>query len=452
MSNLFTEPQIVLVDDEKHLRQACTQSLELAGFDVKSYVSAECVLNELGKDWSGIIISDIRMPGMDGLSLMTEILAFDSELPVILISGHGDVSMAVQAMRDGAYDFIEKPFPPEVLVDAARRALDKRRLVIENRQLKAALQCDKALDQTLLGTNPSIATLRKQVMDLCDINVDVLLTGETGVGKDLVARSLHEFSSRASQRFVAINCGSLPENIIESELFGHVAGAFQGASTDRVGKFEHADGGTLFLDEVESMPLELQIKLLRVLQDRVVVRLGTNLEIPVDVRVVAASKVDLLEAAAQGNFRKDLYYRLNVLSLTVTALRERCDDIPLLFKNFVSAANQRYCREKGAISSEVMSRLISHDWPGNVRELKNVATAYVLDLPNVLLEDQLSLESNQSTLIAKMNAFEKDIIEQAILQQQGSLKATYEILGVSRKTLYDKIQKHKIQTSHHRVI
>lgn len=445
MNTAISEQQIILVDDEKHLRQACTQSLELAGLNVLSFPSAEGVLAELGSDWAGIVISDIRMPGMDGLSLMNEILALDSDIPVILISGHGDVPMAVQAMRDGAYDFIEKPFPAEMLVDAARRALEKRRLLVENRKLKAALNSDLVLEQKILGSTASMVTLRRQIMDLSDVNVDVLISGETGVGKDLIARSLHEQSHRSAHRFVAINCGSLPENIIESELFGHVVGAFQGASTDRVGKFEHADGGTLFLDEVESMPMELQIKLLRVLQDRLVVRLGTNLEIPVDVRVIAASKIDLLAASSEGKFREDLYYRLNALSLKVPGVKDRRDDIPLLFQHFVTSASKRYQREPKTLSNDCLSRLMMHDWPGNVRELQNVATAYALNLPNVLLEDHPDQDVNKTNLAERMGAFEKQIIEQTIMQQQGSLKATYELLGVSRKTLYDKIQKHGIQ-------
>ena len=449
LNTLTHEQQIILVDDEKHLRQACTQSLELAGLSVKSFPSAEGVVDELGCDWDGIVISDIRMPGKDGLSLMKDILALDSDIPVILISGHGDVPMAVQAMRDGAYDFIEKPFPSEMMVDAARRALEKRRLRIENRRLKAALNIKPPLDQILLGSSDVIVAIRKQIMDLCDVNVDVLISGETGVGKDLIARSLHgQSQSRSVYRFVAINCGSLPENIIESELFGHVAGAFQGASTDRVGKFEHADGGTLFLDEVESMPVALQIKLLQVLQDRLVVRLGTNLEIPVDVRVVAASKVDLLEAVNQGKFREDLYYRLNVLSLKVPELKARRDDIPFLFQHFVTSAGERYNREPRVVSNDCLSRLLLHDWPGNVRELQNVATAYVLGSPNALLDElEGELLAQQVTLADKVSAFEKQVIEQAISQQGGSLKATYELLGVSRKTLYDKIQKHGIQMS-----
>ncbi|WP_022951549.1 sigma-54-dependent transcriptional regulator [Leucothrix mucor] len=446
MSSPERQQSIILVDDEKHLRHACTQALELAGLSVQSFPSAEGVLDELSSHWPGIVVTDIRMPGQDGLALMADILTRDSAIPVILISGHGDVPMAVQAMRDGAYDFIEKPFPSDMLVDAVRRALEKRRLVLENRALREALDTGVELSKKMIGTQPSIVQLRQQVLDLANVQVDVLITGETGVGKDLVARSLHEQSTRADARFVAINCGGLPDNVIESELFGHEAGAFSGATEQRIGKFEHASGGTLFLDEIESMPLELQIKLLRVLQDRVVVRLGSNLEIPVDVRVVAASKIDLLAACAEGSFREDLYYRLNVVNISVPPLRERRDDIPLLFQAFVDQIAKRHHKEAPEISTDTIASLVAHDWPGNVRELQNVATRFALGLAIETTASQVELMPEHNTLAEKVNAFERQVIESAIREHQGSLKATYEALGVSRKTLYDKIQKHGIQS------
>ena len=441
------QQSIILVDDEKHLRHACTQALELAGLEVQSFASAEGVLDALGQDWAGIVVTDIRMPGMDGLELMSEILALDAELPVILISGHGDVPMAVQAMRDGAYDFIEKPFPSDMLVDAVKRAMDKRHLVLENRRLRQKLVGANNLDKKLIGTNPQVVSLRKQILNLANIDIDILINGETGVGKDLVARCLHQFSMRANKRFVAINCGSLPANIIESELFGHEVGAFVGATEQRIGKFEHANGGTLFLDEIESMPLDLQIKLLRVLQDRVVVRLGSNDEVPIDVVVLAASKVDLLEECKAGRFREDLYYRLNVLSLQVPPLRDRPDDIALLFQHFVNQASVLHKRDAPDVSSDVIASLVAHDWPGNVRELQNVASRYALGVPIALLQPQHEIMPEHGTLAEKVNAFEKQVIEYCIREQQGSLKATYEVLGVSRKTLYDKIQKHDIDST-----
>jgi len=447
MDQAHCQQSIILVDDEKHLRHACRQALELAGLSVDCFPSAEGVLEQITPDWAGIVVTDIRMPGVDGLQLMATVLARDPEIPVILISGHADVPMAVQAMHDGAYDFIEKPFPSDMLVDAVKRAMEKRYLVLENRRLRAALEGEAHLDKTLIGTSAVMEHLRKQILNLSHTHIDVLISGETGVGKDLVARSLHHSSLRANQRFVAIHCGSLPANMIESELFGHEAGAFVGATERRIGKFEHANGGTLFLDEIESMSLESQIKLLRVLQERVVVRLGSNVEIPIDVVVLAASKVDLLGACQRGEFREDLYYRLNVLHLGIAPLRERRDDIALLFQHFVTKAAEMYEREVPAISSDTIGALVSHDWPGNVRELQNIAMRYVLGAEMELLNPQQSVMPKCGTLAEKVSAFEKQVIEYSIREHQGSLKATYEALGVSRKTLYDKIQKHDIDST-----
>ncbi|MGE0857444.1 MAG: sigma-54-dependent transcriptional regulator, partial [Hyphomicrobiaceae bacterium] len=336
---------VLLIDDELHLRTATAQGLELAGFAVSDHADGIEALTNLSRSFSGVVVSDIKMPRIDGLALMKRILAIDPEIPVILVTGHGDIPMAIDAIRAGAYDFIEKPFSTERLADAASRAIEKRRLVLENRDLKAALAQRTGLEQTIIGRTPAIKRLRTQIASFAATDVDVLVFGETGTGKELVARALHEAGPRTGGRFVPINCGALPETVIESELFGHEAGAFTGATKTRIGKLEYASGGTLFLDEIESMPLELQIKLLRVLQDRTIVRLGANDERSIDVRVIAATKEDLRDASDRGTFREDLYYRLNVLKLTIPPLRERRDDIPLLFQHFAEQAAARCKRE-----------------------------------------------------------------------------------------------------------
>jgi len=445
---------VLLIDDEKHIRLAGQQLLELAGFAVQGLDSAAAALDLIDASWPGVVVSDIKMPGMDGLDFLGRALALDSDLPVILITGHGDVSMAVQAMRDGAYDFIEKPFAAERLVESVRRAGDKRLLTMENRSLKKALQAQDLPGPRIIGRTPVIRQLRLAIAQVADTDADILINGETGTGKELVARALHEQSRRAKGNFVAINCGAVPEQLIESELFGHEAGAFTDARTRRIGKFEHANGGTLFLDEIESMPLSVQVRLLRVLQERAVERLGSNELIPLDLRVVAASKVDLRQAASDGTFREDLYYRLNVVSLDIPPLRERREDIPLLFQHFLLVAGARYQRETPLPGGEQLHALLSHDWPGNVRELRNLAERYVLlgegcgyDLAQLMGGDG---ERPQLTLPQQVECFEKSLIEQQLAAHQGSLKATMAALGLPRKTLYDKMKKYDLARGDYR--
>ena len=311
--------KVVLVDDDDMVRLSCRQTLELAGLDVEAFASAPEALARLSRDFPGIVVSDVRMPGLDGFGLLERLRLMDAELPVIHITGHGDVAMAVEAMREGAYDFLQKPFNTQVLVDVVRRALERRGLVLENRRLRRALDADGAIDRLLIGRSGRMAEIRRAVADLAPTDADILVVGETGTGKEQVARALHEASPRRRKPFVAVNCGAVPEAMFESEMFGHEAGAFTGAAKRRIGKFEHASGGTLLLDEIESMPLALQVKLLRVVQDRRLERLGGNEAVAVDCRIVAATKIDLIAAARAGRFREDLAYRLDVVSLRSAA-------------------------------------------------------------------------------------------------------------------------------------
>ncbi|MGB0681978.1 MAG: sigma-54-dependent transcriptional regulator [Magnetovibrionaceae bacterium] len=432
---------VILIDDEEHLRTACVQALELADLGVDSFSGHTNALDQVNRDWPGVIVSDIRMPGASGLEIMAEALKRDPELPVILITGHGDVSMAVQAMRDGAYDFIEKPFASDILVDAVRRALEKRRLVLEVRTLRSKLEDKPDLESILVGRAPEMVRLKDEIRTFAATDADIMILGETGAGKEVVSRSLHDLSPRSGGRFVAINCGALPEAMIESELFGHEPGAFTGATKKRIGKIEHADGGTLFLDEIESMPLDLQVKLLRVLEDRKVIPLGSNTERPVDVRVIAATKECLRNLADEGRFREDLYYRLDVLTLSIPPLRNRRDDIGLLFQHFVQQAADRFKRPAPDIPPARLAEVMAHDWPGNVRELQNAALRFALGA-GATPTGTSGAGNTQQPLSVQMEAFEKQVIEAALAQQGGSLKATYEALGISRKTLYDKMQRH----------
>jgi two-component system C4-dicarboxylate transport response regulator DctD len=444
---------VFLIDDEKHIRVACAQMLELAGYEVRAFTSPTQALPLLTTDWSGVVISDIKMPGMDGLTFLTRAQEIDRDLPIILVTGHGDINMAVNAIRDGAYDFLEKPFSSEHLSDVIKRAMEKRALTLENRSLRRELETQGAGEMRLIGNTPSMDRLRGLIAQIADTDADVLVLGETGTGKELVARSLHEQSSRRTRHFVAINCGALPESMIESELFGHEAGAFTGAQKRRIGKFEHANGGTLFLDEIENMPMALQIRLLRALQERSIERLGSNELIPLDLRIVAATKINLKDASAAGTFREDLYYRLNVVTLEIPPLRERLDDIPLLFQHFVQLAASRYQREPSPPTPVQIHRLLSHDWPGNVRELSNCAERYLLlgdCAPQQASNEGDNWVGEGEALPEQVERFERSIIEQALTHHKGNIKETLETLGLPRKTLYDKMRKHGLERQNYR--
>jgi two-component system C4-dicarboxylate transport response regulator DctD len=436
---------VLLLDDDADLRHAVSQGLELEGHEVSVFEDPLAALSTISRDDYAVIVSDIMMPKMDGFDVLTQVMEIDPVLPVILITGHGDVPLAVKAMKSGAYDFIEKPFTVQKLATVVERALEKRRLVLENRSLRETLDEATDLSSRLVGRASSIEALRSQILALSEADVDVLVLGETGTGKEVVARALHDFSSRKDAPFVALNCAALPKDIIESELFGHEAGAFTGANKARVGKLEYANGGTVFLDEIESMPLDVQAKLLRALEDRTIVRLGSNQSIQLDVRFIAATKVDLGESSESGGFRSDLYYRLNVAALQIPPLRDRREDIPLLFFHLAREARGKFRREIPDVSPALETDLVNYDWPGNVRELRNTADRFVLGLWNGFGGQESIQDSTTGDLATRVQAFEKSVIEREIQSHGGQLKATYESLGLSRKGLYDKMKRLGIQ-------
>lgn len=439
--------QILFVDDEEDLRRAAQQALELADLQVTPLPQADAALSRLGRDFAGIVVTDIRMPGTDGLDLMRAALKIDPDLPVILITGHGDVDLAVQSMREGAYDFLEKPYAPARLVEAVRRALEKRRLTLQIRRLQAAAHSvGDAIDASLIGRSPAMTRLRAALRAVAATEADVLIEGATGTGKEVAARALHAAGSRAERSFVAVNCAALPGGLIESELFGHEAGAFPGATRARFGKFEHARGGTLFLDEIDSLPLALQAKLLRVIEERSVTRLGSNEARPLDLRIVAASKRDLAAAAAVGEFRSDLLYRLNIVTLRMPSLEDRREDIPALFLTLLDGAAARLGRSAPPVSDAVLRQLTARPWPGNVRELRNAAERMVLGLDGVTPD----APGQAGSLAEQMAAYEKALISASLEAHGGALKATYEALGLSRKALYEKMQKHGLNRDDYR--
>ncbi|ESZ54689.1 sigma-54 dependent transcriptional regulator [Mesorhizobium sp. L103C131B0] len=439
---------VVLIDDDSELRRATRQTLELAGFSVSAFAVANEALAGLDANFPGVVVSDIRMPGIDGLQLFDRVLQLDADIPVILVTGHGDIAVAVKAIKDGAYDFITKPFAADRLAQSVARAAEKRRLVMENRALReSAEQAQDGLP--LIGQTLAMERLRRTLRQIADTDVDVLVTGETGSGKEVVASLLHRWSRRARGNFVALNCGALPDTVIESELFGHEAGAFTGAQKKRIGRIEHSSGGTLFLDEIESMPASTQVQMLRVLEMREVTPLGTNEIRPVDLRVVAAAKVDLGDASRRGAFREDLYYRLNVVTISIPPLRERRDDVALLFFYFAERAAARFLRQMPAVPASVHRHLSQHDWPGNVRELAHFAERFVLGLEEAAQAPPSAPAEpdDASSLPERLERYEANVIREALGRNDGDVRRTIEALGIPRKTFYDKLQRHGIVRS-----
>ncbi len=443
--------KVVLVDDEEAIRKATKQWLNLADIEVEDFSSAKQALSVIEANMKAVIVSDIRMPEMDGMTFAQQVQNIDSDIPVLLVTAHGDVKMAVEAMRNGVYDFIEKPVEPDLLVDRIKRASEKRRLVLENRKLQQLLVEKPSLESRLIGQSQRLNELRKQILMLGQTPVDTVINGATGTGKELVARCLHDFSQRRDHPFVAVNCGAIPENLFESELFGHVKGAFTGADKNRVGKIEHANKGTLFLDEIESMPMSFQIKLLRVLQERKLERIGSNQEIDLDLWVIAATKTDLRKASDQGEFREDLYYRFNVVELDLPKLSERREDIPLLFEHFARKVALQYQRDFVELSDYDSAMLIDYEWPGNVRQLKNAAERYVLAIGGshslgaiIGCETQVEEAGASHNLADRVHSFERQLIIQSLKRHKGNVQAVLNELELPRRTLNNKMTQYGI--------
>jgi two-component system, NtrC family, C4-dicarboxylate transport response regulator DctD len=432
---------ILFVDDEEPMRAAVAQWLELGGFTLSAYGEATPALGRIDVDFPGILVTDLKMAGMDGIELLRHSQQIDSELPVVVITGHGDIETAVQAMRLGAYDFIEKPFEPERFLEVVRHASEKRQLVIENRRLRRIAN-ERTIGSRIIGTSAAAEKLRAEVGELATVDACVIIYGETGVGKDLVAQCLHEFGRRARGNYVAINCAAVPEAMFESEFFGHEIGAFTGAVKARQGKLEHASGGTLFLDEIDSMPLSIQGKLLRALQQRSVERLGSNLSKGFDVRAIAASKIDLRQASAEGRFRTDLYYRLSVVELIVPPLRERREDIPLLFEFFAAQAAEAHGRQPRPVSPATTRTLMTYDWPGNVRELRNAAERHALGLEDFSARMAGAADLAKESLSQQVEAFERCVIERALAEAGGKISLVMERLDIPRRTLNEKMARY----------
>lgn len=436
----MTRGRIAFIDDEKQLCEAAEDWLSVSGFTVATYQNPAQAMREIDPHAFDCVVSDLRMPGASGFDVLTHFRAADRDLPVILLTGHGDVPVAVRAIQTGAYDFIEKPYDADMLVTVLDRAVERRRLRIEIDRLHDGAGAP-SIEDRLIGISPAIVALRSSVAQLASINVDILITGQTGTGKEVLARALHEFGARSAGNFVAINCAAVPESIFESEIFGHEKGAFSGAVAERAGKFEYGQGGTVFLDEIESMPLALQAKVLRAIQERTVVRLGSNRERPIDVRFIAATKTDLRRESEAGRFRSDLYYRLATVELALPPLAERREDIPLLYGVFARAAAERFGM---ALPPDMdLAGLGDQPWPGNVRELKSAAERAVLGLASPASPRRS--RGQAGTLPDRVARFEAEAIAQTLRMTNGSTAEAAEQLGLPRRTLNEKIARYGLR-------
>lgn len=447
-------PHIIIVDDDEAMRVSLAQWLELSDFDVTVYEDARQALHDISPEFAGVILTDVKMPKLDGITFTRSVLAADPDIPIILMTGHGDVPMAVEAMKSGAYDFVEKPFEPKDIVESLERAIEKRRLVLENRNLRRQIASRGSLESRLIGNSMPMRNLKDEIANIAPTEVPVLISGETGTGKELVARAIHDLSDRRDEKFVAVNCAAIPESTAESELFGHEKGAFTGAASQRIGWIEHAIGGTLFLDEISSMPLALQAKLLRVIEQREVVRLGSNAPVKVDFRLICATNEDLFAAVAERNFREDLLFRINTFELSIAPLRERQDDVALLFDIFAERAAERFERPYERLSPTLIAQLRAHEWPGNVRELKNMAERYVLLVgsPEERFKrlfkggfETTTAPTGDLALADQVREFEERIIRDALDRHDGNVKSVMEELDIPRRTLNEKMKKLNIR-------
>lgn len=432
----------VVEDDADHLAALC-DLMQAAGHQVYGFAAAGDALEALasGQGTPDLLLTDLRMPGMDGLDLLRAVKARPGDLPVILLTGHGDVGHAVQAIRAGAEDFLEKPYDATHLVAVIARALAARATRAEVGRLQQVL-AEKA-EVTILGQSRAMKGLRARIAALAPLDVDVLITGETGTGKELAARALHAGSARASGPFVAVNCAALPEAMFETLMFGHATGAFPGAGEARPGKLEAAQGGTLMLDEVEAMPPALQAKLLRALQERAVERLGEHGLRPVDLRVIATSKTDL-RLAGEG-FRPDLYYRLAGAELATPTAREAAEDVPLIFAHYATLAARRYGRADPDLPWPLQQQLKRRPWPGNMREVRAAAEAHALGLSPLRADDVAPL--TEASLAERVAGFEAREIAAVLDRHRGNTLRAAETLGLPRRTLNDKMRRYGLTSA-----
>jgi two-component system response regulator AtoC len=449
--------RVLIVDDEENIRLVLKTLLRKHGYDVETAESAEVALTLVETFNPDVILTDVRMPKMSGLELIGALKAREHLATVIVMSAYGSLDLAIEAMKAGAYDYVGKPFKSDEVVLALKKAEERESLKRENQALKEQLQREHQFE-SILGQSPPITAIFKTIAKIADYKTTVLIQGESGVGKELVARAIHARSSRKDKPFIPINCGAIPENLLESELFGHKKGAFTDAHSDRQGLFEAANGGTLFLDEIGELPTPLQVKLLRALQEESIRRVGDTKDVRIDVRIVTATHRDLAADAKAGRFREDLYYRINVLPLLVPPLRARREDIPLLVDHFLARNNARLGTKIRGFTQEARKLLFDYGWPGNVRELENtIERAMVLcdgdvigahDLPESLRAalDPVHVQLATGELSVKKTCaiVEEILIRRALEKTRGNRTRAAELLEISHRALLYKIKDYKI--------
>lgn len=440
--------EILIVDDDADVRENTIDLLSTVFDQCRALDSPLEVLNKLEESSPCVILTDLRMPEYDGLQFASQVHEISPNLPVILMTGYGQVSVAVQAIKQGIYDFVEKPFDTDMLIETLKRAVDKRFLDLSLKFTQQELAYRDGIDSQIIGQCPAMRQLKNQIVRLAAMNVPVLIQGDTGCGKELVARSLHEYSSRRDEAFVPLNCAAIPDHLAEAELFGHAKGAFTDAHQVRKGKLEHAQGGTLFLDEVESLSHSLQAKLLRALSEQKITPLGSNTEIEIDCRIISATKDEL---RGNENFRQDLYFRLQVAILKIPRLSDRAEDVVSLFEYFVAQQCDNFDVEYRPSSTTTKAALMSYDWPGNVRELINVATRYVIDQCADIIAVDVAQNSTMSdinfSLKDQVNAFEENLLRSKLQEHDGKVALVLEDLKLERRTFNQKLNRYDISVS-----
>jgi len=449
--------RVLVVDDEENLRLVVRSFLKRDGYEVEVASGVDEALPLIESFGPDFVLTDVRMPRLGGLDLLATLKAKGDPATVIVMSAYGNVDLAIEAMKAGAYDYIQKPFKADELLLSLRKAEEREALRRENRALKQEILRESTFEE-ILAKSTAMQAIFKTISKIADYKTTVLVTGESGVGKELIARAIHRRSARRGGPFVAVNCGAIPENLLESELFGYRRGAFTDATTDRSGLFEQANHGTLLLDEIGELPLPLQVKLLRVLQEETIRRLGDPKDIKIDVRIIAATHRDLSTEMQAGRFREDLYYRINVLPMNIPPLRERREDIPLLVEHFLTRNNARFGTNIRALSPEARRLLVEYGWPGNVRELENtIERAMVLaekdsieadDLPERIREArdpiQLHLTSGELSIKKTSRFIEEILIRRALQKTKGNRTRAAEVLEISHRALLYKIKEYRI--------